>query len=364
MCRATNENRKSVARMRRISIVLPAALAAMLISACSKAKIDEPMALSDAKAGDAAKPQQTELERAIEYWGKQYASSPKDLKAAINYAKNLKAAGDKERALGVLQSASVLHGANKELASEYGRLALDMGQAGLAQQLLEVADDPAKPDWKIISARGTALAKQGQYSQAIPLYERALLMVPNQPSIVSNLAMAHAANGDAPRAEALLRGIADGPGSDPKIRQNLALVLGLQGKYDEAKLISAKDVPAETATANVEYVRQMVRATPQSMPKTDARGGQRSLCAERARRNRALEHIAHHRVDQEADTGREQHASIPGLRLAADGSSGLVDPARRIRRCQPCSPAIPPFSPQWTTQAPKSRAAACSRATA
>jgi Flp pilus assembly protein TadD len=252
--------------------VIAATLAALLMGACANVpKLGDTFMLSDAKdadKNDPTKPQQTELEKALTYWGKENEKNPRDLKAAVSYSKNLKAAGQKERALAVLQAASVFHGSNRELASEYGRLALDAGQTSLAQKLLEAADDPANPDWKIISARGTTFAKQGQYKQAIPLYERALVLQPNQPSIVSNLAMAHAANGEAQKAEALLRSVAEAPDSDPKVRQNLALVLGLQGKYDEAKIVSAKDIPVENAAANVEYVRQMVRAPAQGAPKS------------------------------------------------------------------------------------------------
>jgi hypothetical protein len=99
-------------------------------------------------------------------------------------------------------------------------------------------------------------------------HERALALSPGQPSVTSNLAMAHAANGEAPRAEAVLRKIAESPDADPRVRQNLALVLGLQGKYDEARAVSARDIPQDTASANVEYVRQMVRVEPQQAPKS------------------------------------------------------------------------------------------------
>jgi Flp pilus assembly protein TadD len=272
MCRADGGSIRTVpATTRQLKLAAPAMLAALLLGACANApKIGDAFTIADAKQDDKAdpsKPPQTELERAIEYWGKEHAKNPRDLKPALNYAKNLKAAGQKELALGVLQSASTYHGANRDLASEYGRLALEMGQSSLAQQLLAAADDPAKPDWKIISARGAALAKQGQFKQAIPMFERALELSPNQPSVVSNLAMAHAANGEAPRAEAMLRKASETPGSDPKVRQNLSLVLSLQGKYDEARAISAKDIPQDNAAANVEYVRQMVRVEPQAAPK-------------------------------------------------------------------------------------------------
>ena len=275
MCRSDVRSNQAAPELKRNLLpVVATVLAAMLLGACANVpKLSDTFMLADAAVADKedpSKPPQTELEKALGYWGKENAKNPRDLKAAISYSKNLKAAGQKEQALAVLQNASVYHGSNRELASEYGRLALDAGQTSLAQKLLEVADDPANPDWKIISARGTAFAKQGQYKQAIPLYERALLLSPNQPSVVSNLAMAHAASGEAPRAEAMLRTVSDAPDSDPKVRQNLALVLGLQGKYDEARIVSAKDIPVENATANVEYVRQMVRAPAQGAAKANS----------------------------------------------------------------------------------------------
>src|SRR5258705_4544220 len=36
----------------------------------------------------------TALQKATEYWGKEYGKNPKDAQAAVNYAKNLKALGE------------------------------------------------------------------------------------------------------------------------------------------------------------------------------------------------------------------------------------------------------------------------------
>ncbi len=207
-----------------------------------------------ADAGKAATPQ-TELEKAVDYWGKAYAKNPRDLSSALAYAQNLKAMGQKGQALSVLQQASMLHANDRRLASEYGRLALELDQIQVAQNLLQVADDPANPDWRVISARGTVLAKQGKYSEAIPFYERAQTLAQNQPSVLNNLALAYTMSGEPQKAEQLLRQ-ANQDGADPKVRQNLALVLGLQGKHDESKQVGAP----ETATANTDFMRRLVKA--------------------------------------------------------------------------------------------------------
>lgn len=177
---------------------------------------------------------QSELEKATQYWGKELSKNPHDDKAAMAYARNLKAMGRKQEALGVLQQSYLHNSDNRELLSEYGRLALEMGQVGTAEKLLERADDPAKPDWRVLSARGTVLAKQGQYKEAINYFERARSLAPGQSSIVSNLAMAYTMDGHAAKGESLLRQAAEDPNADPRVKQNLALVMGLQGKSNEA----------------------------------------------------------------------------------------------------------------------------------
>ena len=216
-------------------------------------------------AGNKSTPQ-SELQRATVYWGQEFAKNPNDLNSALSYARNLKAMGERQKALSVLQQASVLHSADPELAGEYGRLALDLDQVNLAAKLLEVADNPTKPDWKVISARGTVLAKQGQYKDAIPYYERALTLQQNHPSLLNNLAMAYAMSGEPKKAEEILRQASADAAGSPKVRQNLALVLGLQGKYDEAKALSAKDMSMESANSNSNFMKSMVKLDPKSAP--------------------------------------------------------------------------------------------------
>lgn len=190
----------------------------------------------------------SELQKATTYWAKEAGKNPRDMTAQLNYARNLKAMGRKQEAFSVLQAAYLYNADKNEFLSEYGRLALDLGQVATAAPLLERADDPAKPDWRIISARGTVMAKQGQYKEAIPFFERARDMAPSQTSLLNNLAMAYAMDGQAAKAEELLRQAQDAGAADPRIKQNLALILQLQGKKAEAQqLVGEIDPDAGTA---------------------------------------------------------------------------------------------------------------------
>jgi Flp pilus assembly protein TadD len=220
---------------------------------------------SDKALKSAATDGRSELQKATEYWGLAYAKNPSDTQAALNYARNLKALGEKRQALAVLQQASVLAGDNRALNAEYGRLALEFDQISLAERLLQLADDPANPDWKVISARGTALAKQNRFREAIVFYDKALALAPEKASILNNLALAHAMTGDAAKAEELLKRAAAGGNQDGRITQNLAMVLGLQGKYAEAKLAGARNLPSQSVADNVEYLRQLVKHEPKEL---------------------------------------------------------------------------------------------------
>ena len=246
----------------RLAIVLVVA-ASLAMGGCAEiVGIDKINPFAAAKAPREPIPGQAppnELQNATEYWGKAYSENPRDLDNALNYARNLKALGQKQQALGVLQQASMFHSTDKKLNSEYGRLALELDQVTVAKRLLEVADDPANPDWRVLSARGTVLAKEAQYSQAIAYYERALTLSSGQPSVMNNLALAYAMNGEAAKGEEVLRRAAASGASSAKVRQNLALVLGLQGKYDEATKVGSEVNSQANASANTDILKKMVR---------------------------------------------------------------------------------------------------------
>jgi Flp pilus assembly protein TadD len=243
----------------RRSGVIAAVTASLLLGACASGGTDPLTAGAALRSADTrAQGPKTELQQATEYWGKAHAENPADPRAAVNYARNLKALGAKSEALTVLQAAHQRSPHDRALNSEYGRLALEHQQFSVAETLLTQADDPANPDWRTISARGAVMAKQGRHHEAIPFFQRALDLAPEQASIQNNLAMAYAMAGQPGKAEPLLRQAASKNPEDARIAQNLALVLGLQGRHDEAKTAAAGRVAEETLQHNADLVRQIV----------------------------------------------------------------------------------------------------------
>jgi Flp pilus assembly protein TadD len=267
--------RTNTAFKRAAQVAIAGASLAGLLSACASSPLP-PLAAGEgatviSEATEGERRGKSDGERAAGHWGKAYAKNPRNPEAALNYARKLKALGDKQQAFAVLQQAASLNAGHRALLSEYARLALELDQVERAQKLLEEADDPASPDWRVISARGTVFAKQGKYREAIPLYQRALALAPNQASVLNNLALALAMDGNAEQAETLLKQAVAQGGHEARVSQNLALVLSLQGKYEEAKLVGARQLSAEQAAANADYVKRMVQLEPKPLSATAAK---------------------------------------------------------------------------------------------
>jgi len=83
-------------------------------------------------------------------------------------------------------------------------------------------------------------------------------MVPDQPSVLSNLGLSYVLSKDLPRAEETLRRAYKLAGSDPRVRANLALAVGLQGRIADAEKIARADLPPAEAAANVTQLKQLL----------------------------------------------------------------------------------------------------------
>ena len=90
--------------------------------------------------------------------------------------------------------------------------------------------------------------------------------------MLSNLGLSYVLSKDLPKAEETLRRAHGRAGADPRVRANLALVVGLQGRLAEAEKIVKADLPPEEAAANVTQLKRMLsrkenaRARPGKMP--------------------------------------------------------------------------------------------------
>jgi Flp pilus assembly protein TadD len=196
--------------------------------------------------------------RAAEVYGERYRANPKDADVALSYGKALRATGQRAQAVAVLEQATITHPGNKALLAVYGRALADNGNFQQAFDILSRAHTPDNPDWRILSVQGTALDQLGRHDEARRYYASALKIVPDEPTVLSNLGMSYVLSKELPKAEEVLRRAYSGANADARVRQNLALVVGLQGRFSEAETIVRADLPAEEAAANVAYLKEML----------------------------------------------------------------------------------------------------------
>jgi Flp pilus assembly protein TadD len=187
-----------------------------------------------------------------------YKAGPGNVAAAMQYAQALRATGQRAQAVAVLEQVTIKNPHNKALLGAYGRALADIGNYNQALEVFSRAHTPEMPDWRILSAQGAVLDQLGRYEEARRYYASALKIVPEEPSVLSNLGLSYALAKDLKQAEATLRRATAQPGVGPRARQNLALVVGLQGRFSEAENIARADLAPEEAAANVEYLRQML----------------------------------------------------------------------------------------------------------
>ena len=190
--------------------------------------------------------------------GERYRANPKDADAALRYGQALRAAGQRSQAVAVLEQATIAHPGNRALLAAYGRALADNGNFQQAFDVLGRAHTPDDPDWRILSVQGTTLDQLGRHDEARRYYASALKIVPEEASVLSNLGMSYVLSKDLPKAEEFLRRAYAGKNADARVRQNLALVVGLQGRFGEAEGIVKADLPAEEAEANVAYLKEML----------------------------------------------------------------------------------------------------------
>ena len=195
---------------------------------------------------------------AVGYWGARYKRNPKSKKNGLNYAAALRKRGRNAQALAVMRKQVAYHPKDRQVLAAYGKALASAGQLQKALKVVRRAQADDQPDWKLFSAEGAINDQLGRPEQARSSYKRALKIKPNEASVLSNLGMSHLLTGDLRTSERYLRSALKRKGASTT-RQNLALVVGLQGRFKEAERIAAADLSPAQAKANVRFLRKMLK---------------------------------------------------------------------------------------------------------
>ena len=242
----------------RVRLLVNVSLAALLAGALAGCKTTRSVDTTGSVSAPAAPRSEADWRRDSAALGERFRANPRDPDVAIRYAQALRATGQRTQAAAVLETAALHHPEHKPLLGAFGRALADAGSYKQALGVLERAHSPDQPDWRILSVQGAVLDQLGRHEEAQRYYASALRIVPDEPSVLSNLGLSYALAKDLKRAEETLRRAADRGGADNRVRQNLALVVGLQGRFQEAETIAQADLPRDQAAENVAYLRRMM----------------------------------------------------------------------------------------------------------
>ncbi len=234
--------------------------AAVCLGGCQSSSGPQDVTASIGAAAPQSGQSKAEKQRSVDAWGRQYDRHPEDKATALNYALALRAAAEYAQATAVLQRLAAKYPRDTEVLGAYGKALADSGRLREAAEVLPRAHTPDRPNWSILSAQGSVADQLGDREQAQVYYAAALKIAPAQPYVLSNLGLSYALSKKLKlaKAEKTLQEAAAQQGADSRVRQNLSLVLALEGKFDSAEEVSRRDLGPKDAAANVAAIRRMI----------------------------------------------------------------------------------------------------------
>lgn len=238
--------------------VLLALACSLALSACATDKSTTGSVSQAASQTDYSQMSVPQLQAETRRQGERYDRDPTDKQNGLNYASLLRTTGRDDQALAVMRKLVIHHPKDNDILSAYAKALAATGSFKEALGAIQKAQRPERPDWRLLSAQGAILDQLDRSREARLLYRKALDIEPNEPTVLSNLGMSYVLSNDLQAAETYLRKASKQPGSDSVVRQNLALVVGLQGRFEEAEQIASAELPADDARANVAYLRDML----------------------------------------------------------------------------------------------------------
>jgi Flp pilus assembly protein TadD len=191
------------------------------------------------------------------------AAHPDDRAAQISSGESALQAGETDKALENFQHAAQL--APDRVDAHYGlaRAYLARNQPSEAAAEFQAVLTAEPKHVRALNGMGITLDQLGRGREAQNAYRTALAIAPDDRAIQNNLGLSLLLSGDYDQAVAELSALARQPGATARMRQNLALALGLRGAESDAARIASRDLDPASIADNQRFVAAVRRlATP------------------------------------------------------------------------------------------------------
>ena len=294
----------------------------------------------------ATEDQKTAAERAdpltrARFWAGEYEKEPENIETAKYFAKALRAIQSHERVIEIASDTLILYPADYDMLMLLGRSYLSLGRPEPAAQAFGRAIQVDNTRADAFAALGLSYDKAGQHQFAQRAYTRALAIDPNRTSTLTNYGLSQALSGNIDGAESVLRQAASNPDADSRVKQNLALVLGLQGKFDEMKTVD-NAAPADVMKQNAEVLQRMIEHDP--LANSQASSTKLSKLPEQAARPAPVETRTEQPAPAEfanaAPTEKVVTAELPDVKTPMDVPKTIARDTRAKTKSVPKKPII------------------------
>jgi Flp pilus assembly protein TadD len=223
-----------------------------------------PAAAAEAPKPVKASPQQRMEARRLDplaqsaFWGAEFEADAADAEAGAGLARSLRALGRNDEAAEAAIKGLVSHPDDQPLLLELARAHIARGQGFYAIEPARKAAAANPRDWRPQTLLGVAYEQAERDEESETAHRQAIALAPTEATPLANYAMHLAAKGDLAGAEVQLRHAVALPSAGIQVRQNLALVVGLQGRLPEAEKLARADLPPEQVNNNLAYLRAAI----------------------------------------------------------------------------------------------------------
>ena len=230
-----------------------------------------------------ATPQQIEAELRADplaqaaFFARQFSHDPTNAHLGLYLSNAQRAMGQYQEAADTAHTVLLFAPDNTDVLLAAARAHIEGGNAFYAIDTLKRLSGLKPDDWQAWSLLGVAYDQTKRPDDALSAWQTALKLSPDNPAVLTNMAMAHLTAGDLSDAEPLLRMAVAQKAATLQERQDLALVLGLEGKMPEAEKLLRQDLPPDIADANLAWLQQKLSARTPASAATVAPAGANAI---------------------------------------------------------------------------------------
>jgi len=196
-----------------------------------------------------------EYSKAAEYYNRIIELQPKNKKATIGLARNLRYAGIPKEAVKIIKNYVSNFHEGKGLQLELLKAQVAAGMLDMALKTADELKNQEPSNWELYSILGIIYDQKNDYDLAKKNYLKGLKLSPENPTILNNFALSLAQNGEVEKAIVVLEPIVLSEKTTIQTRQTLALLYNLTGSFNKGQTLMERDLPSGVVKQNMRVMK-------------------------------------------------------------------------------------------------------------